>query len=65
MRKQQIKDRIKKSSYDGVTDESIEEEEAKTLSDGLKVNTTLTSLNLYSEEERRNERERRKEKKNE
>ena len=43
-----------------MTGESIEDEEAKTLSDGLKVNTTLTSLNLSGEEERRKERERRK-----
>ena len=40
-------------------------EGVKAVSEMLKVNTTLTSLNLRSDEEREKERERRKEKDNE
>ena len=37
---------------------NIGDEGAKGLSEGLKVNNTLTSLNLESEEERKRERKR-------
>ena len=43
-----------------MTDNKIGDEGAKALSEMMKVNTTLTSLNLCGEEERRKERERRK-----
>ena len=35
------------------TDKLIGDEGIKTLSDGMKVNTTLTTLNLKSEEEKK------------
>ena len=45
-----------------MTGNGIGDEGAKSLSEMLKSNTTLTSLNLYGEEERKNrEREKRKE----
>ena len=43
-----------------MTDNKIGTEGAKSMSEMLKVNTTLTSLDLSCEEERRKERERRK-----
>ena len=43
-----------------MTGNGIGVEGAKAMSEMMKVNTTLTSLNLWSEEERRKERERRK-----
>ena len=43
-----------------MTGNEIGDEGAKALSEMMKVNTTLTSLNLRCEEERRKERERRK-----
>ena len=43
-----------------MTGNEIGVEGAKALSEMMKVNTTLTSLNLSCEEERRKERERRK-----
>ena len=39
---------------------NIGDEGAKAMSEGLKVNTTLTTLNLESEEERKERRERKK-----
>ena len=45
-----------------MTDNEIGDEGAKAMSEMLKVNTTLTSLNLGSEEERK-DREEKKEKK--
>ena len=44
-----------------MTDNDIGNEGAKSMSEALKSNTTLTSLNLWSEEEER-EREREREK---
>ena len=43
--------------------QNIGDEGAKGLSEGLKVNTTLTSLNLKSEEEGEREKRKRKERK--
>ena len=43
-----------------MTDNEIGDEGAKALSEMLKVNTTLTSLQLLSEEERKEERKERK-----
>ena len=48
-----------------MTVNEIGDEGVKSLSEMMKVNTTLTSLNLSCEEERRKERERRKGKTNE
>ena len=47
-----------------MTDNGIGDEGAKALSEMLKVNTTLTELNLGGEEERK-EREEKEKKKNE
>ena len=46
-----------------MTGNDIGDEGAKALSEMLKVNTTLTSLNLGSEEERNARRERKRKKK--
>ena len=43
-----------------MTENGIGEEGAKAMSELLKVNTTLTSLNLRSEEEERKEKETKK-----
>ena len=43
-----------------MTGNGIGDEGAKSMSEMMKVNTTLTSLDLSCEEERRKERERRK-----
>ena len=48
-----------------MTGNEIGVEGAKSMSEMMKVNTTLTSLDLSCEEERKQERERIKEKKNE
>ena len=42
-----------------MTDNGIGDEGAKSMSEALKSNTTLTSLNLRGEEEREREREKR------
>ena len=48
-----------------MTDNGIRDEGTKAISEMLRVNTTLTSLNLRCEEERKRTGEKRKEKKNE
>ena len=45
-----------------MTDNRIGDEGAKTMSEMLKVNTTLTELNLECEEERKERRERKRKK---
>ena len=47
-----------------MTDDEIEDEGVKSMSEMLKVNTTLTELNLCSEEERKEKRERKERRKN-
>ena len=46
-----------------MTDNKIGDEGAKAMSEMLKVNTTLTTLNLSCEEERKERRERKRKKK--
>ena len=48
-----------------MTDNQIGDEGAKAMSEMMKANTTLTSLDLSSEEERKMERERKYTKKDE
>ena len=48
-----------------MTENEIGDEGAKAMSEMMKVNSTLTSLNLGSEEERRERKKRKKRKKNE
>ena len=48
-----------------MTDNKIGDEGAKAMSEMLKVNTTLTSLDLRGEEEKRGREKEKKEKKNE
>ena len=48
-----------------MTDNKIGDEGAKAMSEMMKANTTLTSLDLSSEEERKMERERKYTKKDE
>ena len=43
-----------------MTDTKMRDEGARSISEMLKVNTTLTSLNLYGKEEERNEKEKEK-----
>ena len=44
-----------------MTDNGIGDEGAKAMSETLKVNTTLTTLNLWSEEERKEKEEKERE----
>ena len=46
-----------------MADKKIGDEGAKAMSEMLKVNSTLTTLNLWSEEERKERRERKRKKK--
>ena len=48
-----------------MTDNKIGAEGTKALSEMLKVNTTLTSLNMYGKEEERGEKRERKDRKEE